>query len=862
MNLSYRGEKNSMKIRIEISRIIYTYLLSIITFYIFLKEMPLNIFLVIYAVSFLLVIIVLNNSSVVYKFKASILGLSICVGFLSVKRILGHTIFSIFNNLTIFRIILGIIIVGEYLYIIITFLYIWKKDHSDNKKPQQNMQQKIYDERQYDLERLERYIAKYNKVAVQGEWGCGKTYLVDEFIKKNAEKYEVIRIETLTCNLDSIDSYIFKQLETILWKNGIYPSYSKRIYDLLDKNSFLSDLKLSIYKDSIDRTTAFQGFCKDLNKLQKSVLLVCEDIDRISENYTNQIAKLLDIADRLSDNNVKVIYEYSQTKMTELGFEYNYMEKYVPYVINLTDIPFMKLITQALEEEEHLNGGLVNEDFRFLTYPMQINTYLPNFFKNNFVLQLGLNGIEPRKIKEFVNEVNLAMKFDVYLENKNITILYYYMKIFMCEILEELVFAKNVEEGLVFEVIKLNNGNRKKYYYNIIELANCIKNNHISSEEAEKIFCGNKNEKEEPYIIRNRNKLGIMILMGFNINLLISSYEENDKGKKKILRNSDLDKDNQSIRSMEKNLKINKLIKNLYMNGKSEYTDREAIAINFIDKVLLAVDGNNKDRWTEFMEDCYHSSIYKDNTTIFRFMGDEFLSLSQAVRVVINSPKYIDKATIIKEKFYQFWENHIGTNADITLERIHTFSALEPESTVDFQKAITLFNKLKVIGNMNTEYIYIEFLNTYLNIAFRLGYVSNNYCRYIKTFYSGEKDGILLIKEILEDVKRDIEKDFKMGLYPMSAKEEIMQFKQFLDKNIEIISTENKVVQPRIKVKETVSEDKMYVNEEVYNNLNSILKEKNFDKETYKNLLNKEYDEGNINISEYRILMNKNLEHL
>lgn len=51
--------------------------------------------------------------------------------------------------------------------------------------------------------------------------------------------------------------------------------------------------------------------------------------------------------------------------MTALGFGTDYMEKYVPFTINLSDIAFKDLVDQALSEETQLNGDLCKNDFSF-----------------------------------------------------------------------------------------------------------------------------------------------------------------------------------------------------------------------------------------------------------------------------------------------------------------------------------------------------------------------------------------------------------------------------------------------------------------------------------------------------------------
>ena len=208
--------------------------------------------------------------------------------------------------------------------------------------------------------------------------------------------------------------------------------------------------------------TAFEGFCKDIKKLSKIILLVCEDIDRISENYVDQIAKILDISTKLSGNNVKVIYEYDQKKMTELGFKKDYMEKYIPHVINLTNVSFMNLIYKALEEEKELNGKLCGDNFKFLTYPIYMDHFLTKLFGFKFDLALRLSGIEPRKIKEFVSEVNLVMRDEKYVaeENKKVIIIFHYIKIFMWDFFDELSFFDDLQEEVMFERSFLYNKKR------------------------------------------------------------------------------------------------------------------------------------------------------------------------------------------------------------------------------------------------------------------------------------------------------------------------------------------------------------------------------------------------------------------
>ena len=107
-------------------------------------------------------------------------------------------------------------------------------------------------------------------------------------------------------------------------------------------------------------------------------------------------------------------------------------------------------------------------------------------------------------------------------------------------------------------------------------------------------------------------------------------------------------------------------------HNKSEYTNNEANAIIFIDKVLFAPVEEREEKWNEYFNQCFHSSIYKDNKTIFMFGVDNGLSLAKALRTVVHLPKYRNKCEEIKELFLDFWMSH-NKNKKLLLETVKTF---------------------------------------------------------------------------------------------------------------------------------------------------------------------------------------------
>ena len=191
-----------------------------------------------------------------------------------------------------------------------------------------------------------------------------------------------------------------------------------------------------LYPDATSDLTAFEGFCADLEKLEKPVLLVYEDIDRISDENKDQIAKLLDLTAKLIQHNVKVIYEFDLKKMAALGYGYDYIEKYVPYTINLTPVSVKKLIGKALEELSEVNGDLKREDFDYLFVKVPMERFLQETFGFRLDLQVPVSGPAPRMVKRFVSEVNHMMGKGEYADKKyrRTVITFYFMKHFFHDI--------------------------------------------------------------------------------------------------------------------------------------------------------------------------------------------------------------------------------------------------------------------------------------------------------------------------------------------------------------------------------------------------------------------------------------------
>ena len=166
-----------------------------------------------------------------------------------------------------------------------------------------------------------------------------------------------------------------------------------------------------------------------IKSINKPIVIVYEDLDRV-EN-TTVIKQILDISEKIAGNNIKILYQFSETNLFEKGIERTYLEKYIPFILNLTDIPFKSTLSYVLKQEIYKDSLLDEEDFKFLYLPV----YLPHF--NNFnnlnrpltSVKFELKNVTIRKTQLFLNELNQVInEKEIYKKNKRVVILFFLLK--------------------------------------------------------------------------------------------------------------------------------------------------------------------------------------------------------------------------------------------------------------------------------------------------------------------------------------------------------------------------------------------------------------------------------------------------
>lgn len=90
------------------------------------------------------------------------------------------------------------------------------------------------------------------------------------------------------------------------------------------------------------------GLAKDLDKVDGTILIIYEDLDRVED--TNVIKKILGISEKISSNKVKILHQFSCQNLNDKGIDRNYLEKYIPFIVKITDIPFFSVLKYVIYE--------------------------------------------------------------------------------------------------------------------------------------------------------------------------------------------------------------------------------------------------------------------------------------------------------------------------------------------------------------------------------------------------------------------------------------------------------------------------------------------------------------------------------
>lgn len=661
--------------------------------------------------------------------------------------------------------------------------------HKDILYKNDNKNYKLFRERKEDLQRTKEYLNRFNIMGINGEWGSGKTYLMKylQNEKDMQDKYEFVNIYLLSCNLDNLSQILINELEKVLIKYGIYSRYSNSLRKILASNNFIDTLFSSMFLDTNSFTASINGFKNEIRKLDKTLVIVFEDLDRI--NDANVIKKIFSISENLVGENIKIVYQYDQRNLEMINecFNRNYLDKYIPYTVNLTQINFYDIVNKVLKEFEDEYEYVKKNDFNFLCIHIRLDWVLREIFNKNIEYSLKIYNYSIRKVKHFLDEIeNTFENEEMYRENdlRKAVVIFYLIKHFDYDIYNKFTLSK----GLI-ETFTLNFNGKE---YTIDEIIYKFKNNELNSRDIDKILTNDL----------NRRVLGYLFLI---------EYRFNNKEKRgvEILEETELE-----LRNNNYNDKVNRVFWHLLCKGNSEYTDMEQLVRILIRDVLGLPDDKMMDEFNNFMNKMYKQE-YKDETgNIVSFYRGilEFHTLFQAMSIATSK-----ESDWLKFLSFYFTYKKLDT---VNLELIRCLKYCNLRSKNIYFFVINKFNDLKVINNMNVHDSYWQFLLKYLTALSSFGYINTHNVRSALELKDNNHN-IDILKEILFQPMLQELKLLKERIPIEEPKKEIDVIIKFINKNIEIISKDTALKgESPIKISTQVYSGKNNIEIERLNGLN------------------------------------------
>ena len=675
----------------------------------------------------------------------------------------------------------------------------------------------LFSERKYDLDRLINYLQQFNIVGINAHWGDGKSYLFKLFQDKSKDQYYFINIGVLSVTVDTIEKFVVDEINHILEENGIYSSASSKIKDFV-KQPVFHDLG-NLFVDSNSYTELFDTLSKDVQRLKKTIVITFEDIDRIKSTET--IYKIFALADKLASENIKILYQYDENELLKiLQVKKLYLEKYIPYTIELTQIKFERIIAVFLKNNKYKN--ICYKDFEFLTLrtifiPWQIQKKLGI----NFNLELDIFGFSIRKIQIFLEEVNNALENELFIDYKRQIITFFFIKHFMYHIFEKLSIEDTFIDSCKFIYKKKN--------YTIYELFNDFESGELKNNDILSVF---KNTQ-------NRDILALICFFDYKFSWAPKVDNEQNTDKVYIIQTEEVS----SIKDNQNNEKIDRLIWNLLCNGKSEYTDFEEAVKLMKELVLNLPIEKQEEGYSNFWNKLSNGEFDKfDNMTVFRFGVADAYPIFQAFRI------YEQDAEVWKRLIDFYLTHNKIKNINSSLLQVFKYCLISNKEVYFY--VLKKFNELVITGNMNDTKSYRSFFISYTEAFSNLGYINTRELNYISEDVLHKFDVEFVKKEVIQKFIQEFNELYKR--IPLEqAKKEILLMIAFLEKNIKLIEAEN-----------TLEEFKGGIKSEMSMELSTDkiikeLKEKNLTEKQLLETLKEGYEKGKYSAHEVATVWNE-----
>lgn len=513
------------------------------------------------------------------------------------------------------------------------------------------------------------------------------------------------------------------------------------------------------------------------------------------------------IDEKIAGNNIKILYQFSETNLLEKGIGRAYLEKYIPFILNLTDIPFRSTLSYVLKEKFNKNFLLKEEDFSFLYLPI----YLPHFIFFNDInhhrinMSFELKNVTIRKTELFLTELNQVInEKEIYKKNNRVVILFFILKHFYYEAYKKISLGESLLDTFTFLYQDKND--------TILNWA---------------IYCQNEGINIFDLMTTEENQLSAFIISIFEYNCDIESIGNDLE--------DFINESKNNIKNKNLNEEKNRIIWSLIANGKSEYTDCEKFINTFYNEVIDTpktewINNFNK-LYNNLYNGKYKDTEKRDNYSIFRLGISRMVSLFQANYIIGRT----GSQWINLIDFYFLYNKNLDT---ITPELIECLCYCDLSDRNSYLYIINKFNNLKITKNLNSHKSYKRFLLEYLSMFSTLGFCDTHDIWDLRDKSKEYIDTKTIEKFVFSPLKKKLKKllsNVKLKI----VQKDIEIIIKFLDKNIELINTNDNFEKPDIHFESKVTVRSF--NQEMVDKLNSsTLNDKEFEKEVIKKYQNQE----------------------
>lgn len=703
-----------------------------------------------------------------------------------------------------------------YVSMIIIGVGILVKKEIENRKLMPNESQndlQLYPGKENDITTLINYIENYQIVGLRGEWGIGKSFIIDKFIDRKKSEYNIVEINTMMCNFDELQSNLITELSNLLSENRIYSlafhalKKSTTILGFsINISNFVNPRKLSFY-ESIDILK------NDLAKLDKTTLIIFEDIDRINDK--NTILQILNLTEKLSSSKVKIIHQYSEDELLNKGISYEFLEKYIHHVVNVSGLSFVQNLYDLINDENNSFSNVLIEDFDVfkshkLAYRFKYFEEISNSANENFN---QLFNFKIRSIKKFVREIDNEIGMYSDKNDRDVFVVAQFIKHFYKERFFSFDIDVDIVAQLKFDVNQIQ--------LNIYEFHKLLRESQEPAQLLSDVLKNNANKESYLFIkLINYDLKNIYEFWNFRNHRL--SKERFDE-----LYNS-----KQNLFVDDANEKKQRILRKEIMRFCNNSTDLEVLTNDFVESVLNAENETMLESYYDFINRWFNSEHHIDNNTSFVFGEPNIVTLANG----INIRNYDEE---ISNQFIEFLLIIDGGNI-LSKNVLNALCRLKFTSSNGLTKAfkslveydinykihdlkefeIYLLNYLKLIGSVG-----IPYGRDYVNIEMML---ENN----------GKKDYTFLKGRIIENInkyKSEVEK-FK-GTSLSFIEDEFSAVIKFLEYILRILDEEG--TRPREQNISTTTRS-ILTHKEKIDELNNISNERSRATEIRKAYINKE----------------------